>query len=460
MAAAPDPEHLLHTIIEGLGQPFYAIDKDWRIYLYNGAAARHFGKPASEMIGKRVLIDVFPDDAEAERGRIIKAAMASRTPVSGETMSMIGRYVSYVMFPLADGLGILVRDITDRRHAEELRDKAEEALRKRTAELEAVLETIPTAVWFTNDPEAKTLVANHRAAELLRTPPGQQPSLSAPVGKSPGFRFCRNGHEVAARDLPLQRAARGEEVKDELYETQFDNGDKRLLLMRAAPLRSSRGDIQGAVCAAADVTERHRYEEHLKLLLDELNHRVKNTLAIVQSIANLTFKDSHAVERADFEQRLLTLSAVHSILTEQNWQGADIDAVVRAALKPHLGGPLSSDGRERLAFAGADFRLKPKSAVAVSMALHELGTNAVKYGALSSGQGSVVVRWTTGDGRFRLSWQESGGPPVAPPQRRGFGTLMIERGLAAELQGEVTIDYRPSGVVCTIDAPLDALREG
>ena len=236
---------------------------------------------------------------------------------------------------------------------------------------------------------------------------------------------------------------------------RFDNGDRRILLMRSAPLRSANGDIQGGVCAAADVTERLRYEDHLKLLLDELNHRVKNTLAIVQSIANLTFKGADAEARREFEQRLLTLSAVHSLLTEHNWQGAGLDAVVRAALKPHLGG-----ARERLTFDGEDFRLKPKSAVAVSMALHELGTNAAKYGALSTGQGSVAVTWRAGDGRFRLSWREQGGPTGAPPTRRGFGTMMIERGLASELQGEVRIDYRPSGVVCTIDAPLEVLREG
>jgi two-component sensor histidine kinase len=458
MAGAPDPKELLHTIIEGLGQPFYAVDGDWRIHLYNSDAARHFGKPASEMIGRRIF-DVYPQDLDAERGRILKDAMAGRKQVTGETMSLVGRYVSYVMFPLGDGLGILFRDVTDRRRAEELRDKAEEALRKRTAELEAVLETIPTAVWFTSDPQARSLVANRRAAELLRTPSGKMPSLSAPLSEftpdeRPTYRFHRDGREVRPEDLPLQRAARGEEVRDELLEAHFDNGDRRLLLMRAAPLRSSQGTFPGAVCAAADVTERHRHEDHLKLLLDELNHRVKNTLAIVQSIANLTFKDTDPAARADFEQRLLTLSGVHGLLIEQNWQGAELHAVMRAALKPHLGG-----ARERLTFAGEDFRIKPKSAVAVSMALHELGTNAAKYGALSSGQGSIAVRWTTDGGRFRMRWQESDGPPVAHPQRRGFGSLMIERGLAGELNGEVRIDYRPAGVVCTIDAPLDSLRE-
>ncbi len=285
-------------------------------------------------------------------------------------------------------------------------------------------------------------------------PTGVLPALRklAP-GRRP-YRFYRDGSEVPAEQLPLQRAVRGEELKDELYEVRYNGGDKRMLLMRSAPLRNTKGDIQGAVCAAADVTDRLRYEAHLKLLLDELNHRVKNTLAIVQSIANLTFKGSAPAARADFEDRLLTLGAVHNLLTDQNWEGAGLDALVRTSLKPHLGGP-----RERLSFAGTDIRLKPKSAVAVSMALHELGTNAAKYGALSTGQGSVTVRWTTDEGRFRLNWQESGGPAVAPPRRHGFGTLMIKRGLAAELQGEVEIDYRPAGVVCTIDAPLNVLRE-
>jgi two-component sensor histidine kinase len=223
-----------------------------------------------------------------------------------------------------------------------------------------------------------------------------------------------------------------------------------MLLLRAAPLRSKAGELQGAVCAAADVTERHRYEDHLKLLLNELNHRVKNTLAIVQSIAALTLKDIDAGARAAFEERLLTLSAVHSLLTDESWQGASIASVVGASLRT---------ARERVSFGGDDLQLKPKSAVALSMALNELGTNALKYGALSSEHGTVAVHWTTDSGRFRLRWEETGGPTVAEPSRRGFGSRLIERGLAAELQGEVRIDWRPEGVVCTIDAPLDAIHE-
>ncbi len=174
----------------------------------------------------------------------------------------------------------------------------------------------------------RSLVGNRRAAELLRVPHGPSKSLSAPPDERPAYRFYRDGTELPPEALPTQRAARGEEVTDELFEVRFDNGDRRLLLMRANPLLGETGEIVGAVCAAADVTERHRYEEHLRLLLNELNHRVKNALAIVQSIAALTLKDSEPRARADFEQRLLTLSAVHSLLTDGNWDCVQLHALV------------------------------------------------------------------------------------------------------------------------------------
>jgi len=454
MPAATDPQTLLTTILEGIGQPLYVVDRDWRFVLYNSAAARYFGRPASQMLG-RTLWEAL-SDRDSERGRILLDAMVSRRPVTGETVSLIGgNIVSYSIFPVGQGLGVMFYDVSDRRRAEADRDAAEAALRKRTAELETILETVPTAVWFTREHDAHHLIANPRAVELMRMPQRSAASLSAPVAERPSYRFFRHGVELPTDSLPMQRAARGEEVPNEILEIRFANGERRTLLMRASPLRDASGTLNGAVCAAADVTERHRHEEHLRLLVNELNHRVKNTLAIVQSIAALTLKDGDAATHADFEQRLLALSAVHSLLTDENWDGARLMAVAQASLKAHLGGL-----RERISFAGEDFRIRPKSAVAISIALHELGTNAAKYGALSTERGSVAVRWTTGGERFRLTWEEVGGPPVRPPTRKGFGSRMIERGLAVELQGSARIDYRPTGVVCAIDAPLDAIQEG
>jgi PAS domain S-box-containing protein len=454
MAKELDAETLLNTIVEGLGQPFYAVDSDWRVTIYNEEAARHFGRPPAEVLGRN-LWDAFPQDLNTERARILLKAMARRTMLRGETLSMMGeRWVSYCIFPLGEGLGITFRNITDKRRAEEQRDQAEDALRKRTVELETVLETIPTAVLFTYDRQARNIIGNRRAVELLRLPKGTSPSLNTPLHGWPTYRFFRDGAEIALETLPLQRAARGEQVGNEVLEIQFDDGERKTLLLRAAPLRSASGEQQGAVCAVADVTERHRYEDHLKLMLNELNHRVKNTLAIVQSIATLTLKDIDPAARRQFGQRLMTLSAVHNLLTDASWDGAQLAAVIRASLEAHLSGK-----QERLRFEGEDFRLRPKSAIALSIALHELGTNAVKYGALSTEEGSVVLRSTIEADRFRLSWQEQGGPPVVIPERSGFGSRMIERGLAAELSGQVRIDYSPQGVICTIDAPIDAVRE-
>lgn len=447
MSSRPDAETLLSTILEGIGLPFYAVDKDWRIYLYNSAAERHFDQPAEKMIGTR-LWDHFAEDRGAERGRLLHQAMAQRETLRGETLSLTGRHVSYVMFPLGDGLGVFVRDVTRRRDAEKQREEAEEALRKRTVELEAVLETIPTAVWFTTDRELRHVVGNRRAIELLRIP--RELDLSSALNRPSGFRVFHDGIEVPPEARPLHRAAQGETVPDLVLEVRFDNGDRRMLLMRSAPLRSASGEVQGAVAAAADVTERLRYEDHLKLLLNELNHRVKNTLAIVQSIATLTLKDVSPDARAAFEERLLNLSAVHNLLTDESWSSTSLASVVRTSLRA---------ARERVTFDGDDLRLRPKSAVALSMALHELGTNALKYGALSAEGGRVSVNWNISDGRFRLRWEETGGPAVSVPEHRGFGSRMIERGLAAELQGVVRIHWQPRGVVCTIDAPLAAIHD-
>jgi PAS domain S-box-containing protein len=455
-----DPKILLATIVEGIGQPFYIVDRDWRFLMFNEAAARHFGRPVADVLGRR-LWDVFAGDRDTERGRILLEAMASRRTTTGEAVSRVnGHIVSYSMFPVGEGLGVILYDVSEHRRAEADRDAAEAALRKRTAELETILETVPTAVWYTNDRAARHIVANPRAQELLRTQGRFAPTLSAPEGERPSYRFFRDDVEVATDMLPMQRAARGEDVPYETLEVRFADGESRLLLLRAAALRDGDGNAQGAVCAAADVTERHRYEDHLKLLVNELNHRVKNTLAIVQSIAALTLKDTDPTVRADFEQRLLALSGVHDLLTDANWDGARLMAVARTSLQAHLGGQSSNNLCERISFSGEDFRIRPKSAVAVSIALHELGTNAAKYGALSSARGSVAVRWTLGGGRFRLTWEEIGGPPVHPPTRKGFGSRMIERALAAELQGTARIDYRPTGVVCSIDAPLETIQEG
>ena len=224
----------------------------------------------------------------------------------------------------------------------------------------------------------------------------------------------------------------------------------RFLSYRLFPL----GDGMGVVFR--DITDRKIAEEQRDLLVKELEHRVKNTLSIVQSIAAQTFRNSGvdaAVQRA-FEARLITLSNVHGVLTQRGWDSADLNDVVSSALRPH-----AALERDRFTVTGPALRLGPKSAVALSMAVHELCTNAIKYGALSAESGHVDIDWREENERLRWQWRERGGPPVAQPSRTGFGSRMIERALATQLSGAVTIDYRASGLVCTIDAPMAAIKE-
>ncbi|HEU0098732.1 MAG TPA: HWE histidine kinase domain-containing protein [Allosphingosinicella sp.] len=206
-------------------------------------------------------------------------------------------------------------------------------------------------------------------------------------------------------------------------------------------------------CWAA--VERARAEQHQLLLINELNHRVKNTLASVQGIAFQTLRGdvSLAEARARFEARLMALSGAHNLLTEESWGGASLERVVKDSIE-HLAGEA---GRFDL-IGGEPLRLTPRAALALAMALHELGTNATKYGALSAEGGRVSIGWTLDGDRLRLEWRESGGPQVVPPTRRGFGSRLIERGLATDLGGAAALRFEPSGLRCDIEASLASIR--
>jgi two-component sensor histidine kinase len=192
------------------------------------------------------------------------------------------------------------------------------------------------------------------------------------------------------------------------------------------------------------------------MMIDELNHRVKNTLATVQSIAMQTLRTAETKDdaRSALETRLLALSRAHDVLTRESWEGADLVDVIRRALEPY-----QVLGEKRFRVVGPHLRVTPRMSLALAMALHELATNAVKYGALSNKSGVVEVTWAVSNGttpqRLELKWTEVGGPFVTAPTRRGFGSRLIERTLANDLDGQVNITFEPLGVVCTVDAPVN-----
>jgi two-component sensor histidine kinase len=203
-----------------------------------------------------------------------------------------------------------------------------------------------------------------------------------------------------------------------------------------------------------EIAERRRIEAQQGMLLAELNHRVKNTLAIVQSIATQTLRHAASAEafRTGSEARIMALAEAHNLLTESHWGGASLKDIVERVLIPY-----SDEERRRYQLPADDVQVGPKAAVSLVMAFHELATNAAKYGALSNGEGSLRVDWKvsvdTEPPRLFVKWEESGGPLVKAPSRQGFGSRLI-RGLAQETAGQVQLDFARTGLVCTVDMPL------
>ena len=223
-----------------------------------------------------------------------------------------------------------------------------------------------------------------------------------------------------------------------------------------SPVRDESGEIVQYFASFVDLTRQKQEQARSTMMIDELNHRVKNTLSTVQSIvwqALRTASDPKVI-RQSIESRLFALSRSHDLLTRENWEGAGLLDLVNEAMEPFR---VANGRTERLVITGKDIRLPPNVTLALGIAFHELATNAVKYGAFSNEAGSILVAWTIapapeGD-RLILRWKEKDGPPVAPPTRKGFGSRVIERGLPHELAGRVNLDYPVDGVVCTIDIP-------
>ena len=224
-----------------------------------------------------------------------------------------------------------------------------------------------------------------------------------------------------------------------------------------SPVRDVGGDIVQYFASLVDLTKHMEDEVRSRMLIDELNHRVKNTLSTVQSIVWQTLRtttDPKAI-RQSIESRLFALSRSHDLLTREKWESAGLLDIAHDALEPF---GVSGERADRVVITGENIRFPPKAALALGIAFNELATNAVKYGALSNAAGSILIGWTTETApagkRLLLSWTEKGGPPVMPPAHKGFGSRVLERGLAHELEGAVHLDYRPDGLVCTMDIPL------
>lgn len=396
-------------------------------------------------ITQEFLDRVHPDDLP----RLIPAADASRR--QGADFSMEYRVV------LPDGK---IRWLYDRakvvRNAEGVpadmvgactditeRKNAEQALAARETEFRALADNMSQFAWMT-DATGWIYWYNQRWFDFTGT------TLQEMEGW--GWQKVHHPDHVDRVVQKFRHSLDTGEPWEDTFPLRSKEGEYRWFLSRALPIRDEHDRIQHWFGTNTDITERLRAERQRTILINELNHRVKNTLATVQAIAAQTLRNANVDSsvRETLESRLVALSNAHNLLTEERWETAEIHDVMARTLEPHA-------GPERLRLHGPSVRLSPKAALAIAMGMHELATNAVKYGALSNGTGQVAVTWGVDGpkpGTLHLQWKERGGPTVKPSSRKGFGSRLIERSLQHDLNGKAKIDYQPEGIVCTITSKL------
>jgi PAS domain S-box-containing protein len=335
------------------------------------------------------------------------------------------------------------RALTDLKRSEHRRDNVEAELTRTTALFEAVIKMTPDLV-FVKDLDSKALLRN--PAALL----GKNWDDIAGRKEEEWHDHPEEAAQVVANDRMV--IERGESMQ---FVEQFTTpSGVRTLLSTKSPLFDEDKKIVGTIGVSTDITERESRARHVEFIMRELSHRSKNLLAIIQSVARQSILQSADLE--DFEQhftaRLASLASLHDLLVQQEWRGAALQAIAQTQIEAFAG--------DRATLAGPEFFMKPDVAQVLSMVFHELSTNASKYGAFSNADGVVTVTWGVADPqstKLFIRWQEAGGPPVRPPTRRGFGTLVLERIALQIPKAEISYEFPPDGVVWTLQAPLKPL---
>jgi PAS domain S-box-containing protein len=311
-----------------------------------------------------------------------------------------------------------------------------------------LFEQLPFAIYVC-DRDGLVLRYNRRAAELW----GRSPRLGDPDERFCGsYRMFRpDGSQLPHDQCPMADVLRtGVSVREQEVHIERPDGVRGIALVDIEAIRDSDGNVVGAVNCFQDITERKRSEAQIANLGREAEHRTKNILATVLATVRLSHSDRADDLKQVIEGRINALAKVHALFVQSRWIGAELHSLVTQELSPYRGAP-----KGRVQIDGPPVMLEPCTAQTVAISLHELATNAAKYGSLSAADGHVEITWSrTADGRLNLRWTESGGPPVTPPTRRGFGTSIMENIIAGQLKGEVHFDWRDQGLNCEIALPV------
>ena len=458
-------------LAEASPNPYVLLDRDLRLVWMNRAYLDVTMRDRDDIVG-RTMFDAFPSDPDSESYRQLRDSFEYvletgetdeialiRYDIARPDGGMDTRYWSATHTPLSGSDGSLkyilqhTVDVTELHELRQLRKeigvvRRAEAVEARNRDLEResqrmleFFEQAPGFVAVLGGPDHVFQMANASYLDLV----GRDDILGKPVGEA----------------LPEVIEQGFVEVLDRVYATGEAYIGRRDRVIQ--PISEDDGTITGIIVQGYDVTEEVEYEKRQSLLIQELNHRVKNTLAVVQSLAQQTFRDvpDSAPAMAIYKARLHALAAAHGLLTASSWSPASVREIVELTTSAAFG---SLDGR--VVLEGPNYLLNPEVALALTMIVHELTTNAIKYGALSNDEGRVHVGWSVdSDGeceKLAFVWQERGGPEVHEPEREGFGTRLIRSGITSKRGTTVDMRYEPAGLECELTVTLEcgALRDG
>jgi two-component sensor histidine kinase/ligand-binding sensor protein len=440
-ATKSDAEDLASRAIRS-GQLMIAIDEGGLGYVAVPLRLAERGRGA--LIAGQVFLR-FPDHLVLDRMARERGLPSLWTVARQErpiSQAMLTRYGELLL--------TLGQAFLEARHSELLKlRESQEQIRQRAEELEALLAATPAVILIAHDSACERITGNRRGYELFRVPPGENLSLTGSGSERPThFRILEGGAEVAVRDLPIQRAARGEMVQGVELELEFDDGAHIALTGSAVPLADADGEVRGAVGAFMDTTARKALEAQQALLIRELQHRTKNLLAVVQSlVANSLASDraSTAVSESIFG-RLKALAHAQDLVVGMGESGVLLSKLIGAELGTFAG---------RFSLTGPDVSVDAGVAQNLALVLHELTTNAIKYGSLSSAAGTITINSSLeSDSHLLLTWAEQGGPRVSAPQRMGFGSQLIQKAFSSDSQSRAGVSYHSEGVEAHFEIPL------
>lgn len=318
-----------------------------------------------------------------------------------------------------------------------------------TSQRAAILDNMAEGV-AAFDTEAKVTYCNGAARRILRLDENDMPDLQAMAAK--GRIASAAGRTVRPQQTPIARLLRGRAVQTQALQISFPDGSSAWCRFLGSPLRDKSGAVTGGVLTFTDVTQQRSDEERRDLLTRELDHRVRNMLATIQAMVRMSGAGALTTQALiqSLTGRIEAMARTHGMLSKSGWSGVALRQVVTDELAPYAsGGRVVIEGSQ-------DAVLPPKEALDLALVLHELATNAAKYGALSTAGGRVEVKWRLEKGDpniIVMTWRESGGPPVDEPERRGFGTTLVLNAFRDKEAG-VRLDYEPAGIVCHIRMPL------